>query len=115
MATPSPGYSMILRVEAPAGLTVTSELATAAARAGAAVTALDVVESHAGLPPEPAKSIAKRLEGGEFTVTIERVAAAGGEIVVFEAPGSPHVHPLLPTPEGRAARRSFIATVAAGL
>lgn len=47
MATPSPGYSMILRVEAPAGLTVTSELATAAARAGAAVTALDVVESHA--------------------------------------------------------------------
>jgi malate dehydrogenase (oxaloacetate-decarboxylating) len=48
MATPSPGYSMILRVQAPAGLTVTSELATAAARAGAAVTALDVVESHAG-------------------------------------------------------------------
>lgn len=47
MATPSPGYSMILRVEAPAGLTVTSELATAAARAGAAVTALDIVESHA--------------------------------------------------------------------
>ncbi len=47
MATPSPGYSMILRVQAPAGLTVTSELATAAARAGAAVTALDVVESHA--------------------------------------------------------------------
>ena len=36
MATPSPGYSMILRVEAPAGLTVTSELASAAARAGAA-------------------------------------------------------------------------------
>ncbi|MFF0905447.1 UNVERIFIED_CONTAM: NAD-dependent malic enzyme [Kocuria sp. CPCC 205316] len=48
MATPSPGYSMILRVQAPAGLTVTSELATAAARAGAAVTALDVVESHSG-------------------------------------------------------------------
>ncbi|KLU11478.1 NADP-dependent malic enzyme [Kocuria sp. SM24M-10] len=47
MATPSPGYSMILRVQAPAGLTVTSELATAAATAGAAVTALDVVESHA--------------------------------------------------------------------
>ena len=47
MATPSPGYSMILRVEAPAGLTVTSELAAAAARAGAAVTALDIVESHA--------------------------------------------------------------------
>lgn len=41
----------------------------------------------------------------------DRVIAAGGEITVHEAPGSPHVHPLLPTPEGRAARRSFIETV----
>ncbi|WP_313817640.1 NAD-dependent malic enzyme [Citricoccus sp.] len=46
MATPSPGYSMILRVQAPSGLTVTSELAAAAARVGAGVTALDIVESH---------------------------------------------------------------------
>lgn len=46
MATLSPGYSLILRVQAPSGLTVTSELATAAARVGTAVTAFDVVESH---------------------------------------------------------------------
>ena len=46
MAAPSPGYSMILRVQAPSSFTATSEIATAAAGAGAAVTALDVVESH---------------------------------------------------------------------
>ncbi|MFI7495972.1 NAD-dependent malic enzyme [Kocuria sp. M4R2S49] len=46
MATPSPGYSMILRVQTPARVTATSEIASAVARAGAAVTALDVVESH---------------------------------------------------------------------
>ncbi|NUL47340.1 NAD-dependent malic enzyme [Cellulosimicrobium funkei] len=46
MATPSPGYSMILRVQAPSGLAVTSELAAAAARVGAGVTSLDIVESH---------------------------------------------------------------------
>ena len=46
MAAPSPGYSMILRVQAPSSFTATSEIATVAAGAGAAVTALDVVESH---------------------------------------------------------------------
>src|SRR3546814_13415949 len=43
----------------------------------------------------------------------ERVLAAGGSIV-HESPGSPHVHPLLPTPEGRAARRVFLDAVVAG-
>ena len=36
MATPSPGYSMILRVQAPSSFTATSEIASAAATAGAA-------------------------------------------------------------------------------
>lgn len=45
MAALSPGYSMTLRVEAPASFTATSEIATAVAEAGAAVTALDVAES----------------------------------------------------------------------
>lgn len=48
MANPSPGNSITLRVNAPANFTVTSELAAAAAKAGAAVTALDVVESAHG-------------------------------------------------------------------
>jgi malate dehydrogenase (oxaloacetate-decarboxylating) len=46
MANPSPGYSITLRVEAPSSFSATSELAAAVGAAGAAVTALDVVESH---------------------------------------------------------------------
>ncbi|GAB3619757.1 NAD-dependent malic enzyme [Glutamicibacter endophyticus] len=46
MAAPSPGYSLTLRVETPASITATSELAAAVGRAGAHITALDVTESH---------------------------------------------------------------------
>ncbi len=46
MASPSPGNSITLRVEAPSSFTATSELAAAVAAAGAAITALDVTESH---------------------------------------------------------------------
>lgn len=46
MANPGPGNSITLRIDAPSNFSVTSELAAAAAGAGAAVTALDVVESH---------------------------------------------------------------------
>ncbi|ALE05797.1 malate dehydrogenase [Arthrobacter sp. ERGS1:01] len=46
MANPSPGNSITLRVSAPSNFTVTSELATAVAATGAAVTALDVTESR---------------------------------------------------------------------
>lgn len=45
MANPSPGYSMTLRVEAPASFTATSDLAAAVSTAGGAITALDVTES----------------------------------------------------------------------
>ncbi|WMY78606.1 NADP-dependent malic enzyme [Citricoccus sp. I39-566] len=46
MAAPSPGYSITLQVETPVSFTATTDLAAAVAEAGAAVTALDVVESH---------------------------------------------------------------------
>lgn len=45
MATPSPGSSKVLRVEAPAAFNSTGETATAATAAGAQVTVLDIVES----------------------------------------------------------------------
>lgn len=45
MAAPSPGYSIIIRVDAPAGYRVTSQIAEAVGEAGAQVTALDVAES----------------------------------------------------------------------
>src|ERR1700754_2546393 len=47
MATPSPGYAITVRVEAPSSSTATSGLAAAVSAAGGALTALDVVESFA--------------------------------------------------------------------
>ena len=46
MASPSPGYSITVRVEVPAGASATAALTTAVGSAGGALTALDVVESH---------------------------------------------------------------------
>src|SRR4051812_27664819 len=46
MPSPSPGYSITVRVQAPVTPGVTAELATAVSKAGGVVTALDVVESH---------------------------------------------------------------------
>ncbi|MEP7036104.1 MAG: NAD-dependent malic enzyme [Actinomycetota bacterium] len=46
MASPSPGYSITIRVEVPAVATATTALTTAVGSAGGALTALDVVESH---------------------------------------------------------------------
>ena len=47
MPTPSPGYAITARVEAPATPHATSALTAAVSRAGGALTALDVVESRA--------------------------------------------------------------------
>jgi malate dehydrogenase (oxaloacetate-decarboxylating) len=46
MSVPSPGYSITVRVEAPASAGSTGELAAAIGEAGGGLTALDVVESH---------------------------------------------------------------------
>ena len=46
MATPSPGYSITIRVEVPAASNATAALTTAVASAGGALTALDVAESR---------------------------------------------------------------------
>ncbi len=47
MAAPSPGYSITVRVEAPTDPAATARLSGVVAEAGGAITALDVVESHA--------------------------------------------------------------------
>jgi malate dehydrogenase (oxaloacetate-decarboxylating) len=46
MPSPSPGYSITVRVQAPTTPGVTADLATAVSKAGGVITALDVVESH---------------------------------------------------------------------
>ena len=45
MATPSPGYSIIVKVQAPTTFTATSDLTAVVAEAGAAITALDIVDA----------------------------------------------------------------------
>lgn len=47
MASTSPGYAITVRVEAPSTSDATGGLVAAVSRAQGAVTALDVVESHA--------------------------------------------------------------------
>jgi malate dehydrogenase (oxaloacetate-decarboxylating) len=47
MSSPSPGYSITVRVQAPAVPGIIGDLTTAIGKAGGVVTALDVVESHA--------------------------------------------------------------------
>ena len=46
MPTPSPGYSITVRVEAPTDPAATARLSSVVAEAGGAITALDVAESH---------------------------------------------------------------------
>jgi malate dehydrogenase (oxaloacetate-decarboxylating) len=46
MPSPSPGYSITLRVEAPTTSGATADLTLAVGKAGGVLTALDVVESH---------------------------------------------------------------------
>ncbi|HVN12653.1 MAG TPA: NAD-dependent malic enzyme [Kineosporiaceae bacterium] len=47
MPTPNPGYSITIRVQAPAASAMIGDLTSAIGKAGGVVTALDVVESHA--------------------------------------------------------------------
>jgi malate dehydrogenase (oxaloacetate-decarboxylating) len=46
MSSPSPGYSITVRVEVPASTSATTALTMAVGQAGGALTALDVAESH---------------------------------------------------------------------
>src|SRR5262249_60401922 len=46
MPAPSPGYSITVRVEAPASSRATGELTAVIGAAGGALTPLDVAESH---------------------------------------------------------------------
>ncbi|MDT0201071.1 alpha/beta hydrolase fold domain-containing protein [Nocardioides sp. AE5] len=68
----------------------------------------------AGLPPITVHVGTRDITLPDCRLLVERVHAAGGAAELVESPGSPHVHPMLPTPEGRAARASLLSTLAAG-
>lgn len=59
----------------------------------------------AGLPPVTVFTGTRDLLSVDAHRLRQRAHAAGVTVVLHEAPGSPHVYPLWPTTEGRAARR----------
>ncbi|MBD8871069.1 alpha/beta hydrolase fold domain-containing protein [Nocardioides sp. MJB4] len=65
----------------------------------------------AGLPPITVHVGTRDITLADSRLLRDRVRAAGGTVHLDEVPGSPHVHPLLPTPEGRRARARLLAGV----
>jgi monoterpene epsilon-lactone hydrolase len=64
-----------------------------------------------GLPPITVYVGTRDITLADSRLLADKVRAAGGRITLHEEPGSPHVHPLLPTPEGRRARASLLEAV----
>lgn len=72
MSTPSPGYSITVRVSTPATFTATSDVTNAVASTGAQITGVDVVESsHAGMTVDVSCNIRDRTHGDEIRTTVD--------------------------------------------
>lgn len=69
----------------------------------------------AGLPPIQVYSGTRDICWPDVAVLQRRCQEAGTSIAVHVAAGSPHVHVLLPTPEGRRDRATLLAGVTASL
>jgi epsilon-lactone hydrolase len=63
------------------------------------------------LPPITAFTSGRDLLAPDSRRLAERCAAAGTACELVDHPGLPHVYPLLPIPEGRAARERILATL----
>ncbi len=63
----------------------------------------------ANLPPVTAYVGSRDITAPDTRLLVERIRGLGGRAVLHETQGSPHVHPLLPTPEGRDTRRQLVA------
>ncbi|MEU5884596.1 alpha/beta hydrolase [Spirillospora sp. NPDC047279] len=64
--------------------------------------------SFEGLPPTTVHCGTRDLLLTDSRTFTKAATKAGVQVDYHEAPGQPHVYPLMPTPEGRAARRSII-------
>ena len=74
MAAPSPGYSIIIRVDAPSGYRVTSEIAEAVGKAGAQVTALDIADSyHDRITVDVSANASNRDQLDDITQALESI------------------------------------------
>src|SRR5699024_765292 len=79
MSTPSPGYSITVRVSTPATFTATSDVTNAVASTGAQITGVDVVEaSHTGMTVDVSCNIRDRAHGDEIRTTVD--ALKGEEV-----------------------------------
>ena len=68
-----------------------------------------------GLPPVHVFAGTRDICWPDVALLERRAAQAGTEVTVHAAEGSPHVHVLLPTPEGRRARAALLDVVAGSL
>lgn len=66
----------------------------------------------AGLPPVDVFVGTRDITLCDSRRLVDGIRAAGGTASLHESVGSPHVHPLLPTREGRRARAHLLARVA---
>ncbi|WP_087008666.1 NAD-dependent malic enzyme [Gulosibacter sp. 10] len=74
---PSPGHSIIIRVDAPVGYRTTSEIAEAVGRAGAQVTALDVAESqHDKIVVDVSANTSNQSQIDDIRAAIEEIEGA---------------------------------------
>ena len=79
MSRPTPGHAITMRVAAPAGFNATSELAAAAASAGAEITALDVIEStHQSVVVDITCNTADEEHAGQVSAAVD--ALSGVEV-----------------------------------
>lgn len=91
MSSPSPGYSIIVQVQAPATFTATSDLAAVVAEAGAAITALDIVDaSHQSNIINLACNTTGKQHSHQVQQAIE--AAADGFAVLSLSDRTFHMH-----------------------
>src|SRR3989337_1978203 len=89
MPVPGPGYSITVRVEAPPSASAAGDLAGAAGRAGAVITAFDVVESHTD-------RIVVDITANTYSADhAEQITAALAELPRSTVPGAPCGPPVL--------------------
>ncbi|MEU5807855.1 MULTISPECIES: alpha/beta hydrolase fold domain-containing protein [unclassified Streptomyces] len=69
--------------------------------------------SFAGLAPMTVFTGTRDVLSPDSRELLRRARAAGAEVEFHEEPGLPHVYPLLPVPEGRAARDRIVELIRA--
>ena len=70
-----------------------------------------LLTDHTGLGPLTVFSGTRDITHPDTCLLVERARAVGVEVDLHEGPGLVHVYPLLPVPEGRAARAVIVRSL----